>query len=437
MRSHEENVVTTGPLATTHVLGRRHTKSFHHRIRAAAMLGALAFLSPLPILADPSGDSSAYKLAPGDRIIVTVFGQAELSGEILVDGTGNILLPFIGPIGVKNLTALECQKLIVERLADGLLSQPLVSVRISELRPLYVLGFVRSPGAYPFRYGATVTSAVATAGGFGLTEPVQSAATSEFLLADERVRQLSLQKRALLIRRARIEAQRDGMTTFSPPALPSPAASDDVGEMVALEKETFDSQAVILQKQLDLLRPQRPRLQKEIEALTGQLETEKNQIELIRRHADQYNGLVKQGLGLANAELQLQLSQASHESELWRITAEISRLQMEFGELDLKIQEAESSFKKQVMAELREVRERLREVDMTLPSAREIRDARLQQVGGLSGSDAARSIRITRARNGETTVFQATESTALEPGDIVDVSKSLSGDRAHQSASAR
>jgi protein involved in polysaccharide export with SLBB domain len=29
---------------------------------------------------------------------VTVFGQAELSADILVDGAGNILLPFIGPI---------------------------------------------------------------------------------------------------------------------------------------------------------------------------------------------------------------------------------------------------------------------------------------------------------------------------------------------------
>jgi hypothetical protein len=44
--------------------------------------------------------------------------------------------------------------------------------------------------------------------------------------------------------------------------------------------------------------------------------TEKKLIEVIKQHADQHSGLVMQGPGLANADLQFQLSQASHESEL-------------------------------------------------------------------------------------------------------------------------
>jgi polysaccharide biosynthesis/export protein len=207
--------MTPGRTAAAGTLGRC-CASVVRCIRAAALLGALAF--SFPLLADSPGDSRAYKLGPGDRITVTVFGQAELSGDILVDGAGNILLPFIGPIEVKDLTALECQNLIRDRLADGILQKPSVSVRISELRPLYILGDVRTPGAYPFRYGSTVQSAVAVAGGFGLPQLLQGAAVSEFLLADERVRQLNLQKQAFLVRRARLEAQRDGMKTFSPPA---------------------------------------------------------------------------------------------------------------------------------------------------------------------------------------------------------------------------
>src|SRR5260370_36545100 len=97
-----------------------------------------------------------------------VFGQADLSGDILVDGAGNILLPFIGPIEVKGLSVHECQELIHDQLANGILKQPSVSVRLNELRPLYVLGDVRVSGVYPFRYGSTVKSAVAAAGGSGL-----------------------------------------------------------------------------------------------------------------------------------------------------------------------------------------------------------------------------------------------------------------------------
>ena len=131
---------------------------------------------------------------------------------------GAITIPLTDPIEVKNLTLLECQQRIGDRLADGILRKPSVSVRIAELRPLYVLGDVRLPGAYPFRYGSTVQSAVALAGGFGPGELLRNTAVSEFLLAEERVRQLTLQKRTLLVRKARLEAQRDGQDTFSPPA---------------------------------------------------------------------------------------------------------------------------------------------------------------------------------------------------------------------------
>jgi polysaccharide export outer membrane protein len=414
-------------------LGRPRASALHYWIRVAALLGALAFSSRL--LADSLGDSRVYRLAPGDRITVTVFNQLELSGDVLVDDAGNVVLPFLEPMEVKNLTILECQKLIRDRLADGILQQPSVSVRISELRPLYILGDVRTPGAYPFRYRSTVQSAVALAGGYG-PEPLQSAAVSEFLLADERVRQLSLLKQTLLVRGGRLEAQREGMNTFSPPTLPSPTDGADITAIITNEKETFDTQAAILQRQLDLLRSQKPRIQDEIEALNAHIVTTKKQLELIKQHADQYSRLVKQGLGLSSAELQFRLSEANSESELWRLTAQVSRLRRDVGELDLKIQEAEASFKRQIVVELRDVRERLNELDVTLPAARDIRDVKLQYAGSLVGFGITRSINVTRVRNGESSVFEATETTPLEPGDIVDVRKLLPRQAPHQSASA-
>ena len=77
-----------------------------------------------------------------------------------------------------------------------------------------------------------------------------------------------------------------------------------------------------------------------------------------------YSRLVKQGLGLANAELQLRLTEATQESELWRLEVQISRLQMDSGVLDLQIHEAEAIFKRQIITELRDVGERLKELDV-------------------------------------------------------------------------
>src|SRR5262249_472892 len=177
VRSREEITVRSGRTATTAT--RRHclASALQKLLRAAALFGALTFSCPLH--ADSPGDSRAYKLAPGDRINVTVFGQSELSGDIFVDGEGNIVLPFIGPIEVRDLTTLECQKLIRDRLADGIFNEPSVSVRISELRPLYILGDVRAPGVYPFRYGSTVKSASAGVCGLWVTERPQRVPISE------------------------------------------------------------------------------------------------------------------------------------------------------------------------------------------------------------------------------------------------------------------
>ena len=400
---------------------RRSRTWLQRLVQAATLLVALSYAPCL--LAEPQGDIRDYRLEPGDRITVTVFGHAELSGDVLVDGIGNVLLPLIGPVEVKNLTLSECEKLIYDRFTDGILKQPTVSVRITELRPLYVLGDVRTPGAYQFRYGSTVKSALALAG--GLVQLVQSTALAEFLQADERLRQLSTQRRALLVRRARIEAQRDGESAFSPPRQSNAAEASDVEDVIAIEQQTFTSQADLLQQQLSLLRSQRPRLEHEIEALNSQITTAKDQMQLVKRRLDQYGQLSKQGLGLATSELQFKLTLATYESDIWRLTAQTSRLQMDIGELDLKIHEADAAFKRQWMAELREVGERLRELDVLLPSAREIRELKFRQAASLPEADPTRSISVTRVQNGRANVLAATDSTPLEPGDIIEVKQLL------------
>jgi polysaccharide export outer membrane protein len=420
-----------GRMAIVTARGPRSANAPRKMMRTGVLLGALAFSSPM--LAESPADSRAYRLAPGDRIIMTVLGQADLSGDILVDDQGNILLPIIGPIKVEGLTPFECQKLIRDRLADGIINQPSVSVRISELRPLYVLGDVRTPGTYSFRYGSTVKSAVAAAGGFGRAELPQNTAISEFLLADERVRQLTFQKQALLVRLQRLEAQRDGKSTF-PPSSPGPADEGDIEQMVAIEKQTFESQADMLQKQLQILRSQTPRIQNEIEALNAQAATAKKQIALYGQYSEQYGRLMKQGLGTANAELQLKLAEASQESELWRLTAQISRLRMDIGEIDIKSHDIESAFMKQIVLDLREVHERLMELDVTLPSARELREVRLRQAGNVVDIEVSRSFSVTRTRNHEAVVIQASDNMLLEPGDVIDVKQLLPRGARYQNA---
>src|SRR5258706_14680114 len=54
-------------------------------------------------------------------------------------------------------------------------------------------------------------------------------------------------------------------------------------------------------------------------------------------------------------------------------------------------------------------------LDVVLPVAREIREVRLAQTGRLAGAENARSINVPLNRNGEVTLFQATETALWRP----------------------
>jgi polysaccharide biosynthesis/export protein len=414
-------------------------RAIRRPLQLMLVIGAIAVSAPA--IADGADESEVYRLSPGDRIFLTVFGQPDLSGELTIDGRGNVVVPLLGSISVGDLTMIECQQAVIDRLADGVLDKPVVQVRLAEPRPLYILGDVRTPGAYPFRYGSTVKRALATAGGYRRAE--SDTAIYDFLVADERIRVLNSQRLGLLMRRERLEAQRDGAKTFSPTTLQPQGSnrsssgalevdqSKYLEETAAIEKEIFDSEGKTLAARLEILSSQRPRLEGEIEAVNGQTETAKKELEIIQQQEESYNALVKKGLGRTDAEVQLKLAESSHQTDIWRLAAEVNRLRMDSVDLDIKIQEADSAFRKQVLSELEDVRQRLNDVEVALASAREIREARLHQTNISVAGDEPHSFAVTRSRGGKTTIFQATGDMTLEPGDILEV-KSLLAKEAGQ-----
>lgn len=107
-----------------------------------------------------------YALASGDRVRVLVFGQDALSNSFSVDGTGQISMPLIGPVHAAGLSDRALERAIEEKLRNGFLREPKVSVEVEAFRPFFVLGEVTASGQYPFINGMTVQNAIAVAGGF-------------------------------------------------------------------------------------------------------------------------------------------------------------------------------------------------------------------------------------------------------------------------------
>lgn len=122
-----------------------------------------------PAYATPTASSfglEGYQLGNGDRIQVTVFGEQALSGQYLVDGTGQIAMPLISQVAVGGLTTAEAQQTIAQQLRNGYLRRPNVAVQVVNYRPFFILGEVRRSGQYPFVSGMNIQTAVAIAGGF-------------------------------------------------------------------------------------------------------------------------------------------------------------------------------------------------------------------------------------------------------------------------------
>jgi polysaccharide export outer membrane protein len=134
---------------------------------SAALLSACASgpASGGPVDAAPAG-MTGYRLGSGDEIKVTVYGEADLSGNFVVDGEGEIAMSLIGQVPVAKLTLTEASQAMEARLKDGYLRDPKVTAELVKGRPYYILGEVNKPGEYPFVSGLTVMNAIASAGDF-------------------------------------------------------------------------------------------------------------------------------------------------------------------------------------------------------------------------------------------------------------------------------
>ena len=126
-----------------------------------------------PYVAAPYGYASAtpayqpgYTLDAGDKLRITVFGQEGISGSYAVDAGGNVNLPLAGSVPARGFSTEQLAKMIGERLKQGYVREPHVTVSIETYRPFFILGEVTTPGQYPYVPNMTAENAIAIAGGF-------------------------------------------------------------------------------------------------------------------------------------------------------------------------------------------------------------------------------------------------------------------------------
>ena len=120
-----------------------------------------------PVLPPVSNAGPDYKVGPGDKLKLNVFGEPGLTELIArVDGAGYIQVPVIELVKVRGLTTRQIQGRL-KRLYEKRFVEPWVTVELAEARsrPLYFIGEFQKPGVRYLEQPTTLLEALALGGG--------------------------------------------------------------------------------------------------------------------------------------------------------------------------------------------------------------------------------------------------------------------------------
>ncbi|MEW6039002.1 MAG: polysaccharide biosynthesis/export family protein [Pseudomonadota bacterium] len=132
-------------------------------------------MSPADVLRAFQEDAvTDYRIGDGDQIHIDVVGRAELTGPQVVGPDGNITLPVVGNISVRNLTREQSASAISKALGKYY-RDPFTTVRVLQYASnrVTVLGRVEHPGPVPFDTPPTLLEILSKAGVFPLIRPEQ------------------------------------------------------------------------------------------------------------------------------------------------------------------------------------------------------------------------------------------------------------------------
>ena len=111
--------------------------------------------------------SSGYRIKPNDQIKTYVFDNPDLNVVAVVPPDGKMTFPLVGEIDVLDLTNEQLGAKLREKISYYIVN-PEISVFVTAYNPMkiYILGAVRTPGAYDYKPGSRLTDYLAEAGSF-------------------------------------------------------------------------------------------------------------------------------------------------------------------------------------------------------------------------------------------------------------------------------
>jgi protein involved in polysaccharide export with SLBB domain len=109
---------------------------------------------------------SNYVVGPGDELQIQIYGQINQSGRYIVDRSGSIAVPEVGPVHVAGLQYSQLTQALKDQLSRIYRNFDL-TVQMGQLRSIqiFALGEVRHPGSFTVSSLSTLVNALFASGG--------------------------------------------------------------------------------------------------------------------------------------------------------------------------------------------------------------------------------------------------------------------------------
>ncbi len=405
------------------------------RLSPALLVAAVASLWS----ASASDAAEAYRLGPQDELQIKVFDLRQGTGEAFqwkafegtfaVGAAGQLSLPLVGDLPAEGKTVDELAKAVAASLQSrvGLTALPDASVQIVRYRPIFVLGLVSKPGAYPYQPGLTVLETLGLAGGL-------ERGSEDALLGFERdalttrgdIRVLGEERLALSIRQARLDAEIAGVNAIALPDDARAAMGEAaVGRLVKEEQLLFEARRHAIDSQVASLEQSKTILQEELSSLAQKDASLAHQASTTSTELANITGLVSRGLTVLPRQLELEQSTAQIQSARLDVSVDTLRAKQDIAKADRDILELKNSRRSDALQEATQVHNRLAELEQRIGTDRALIDhVEVRAPAALSDRLAAErspTFRITRRVDGAPLTMAAARSDAVQPGDVVEV----------------
>ena len=226
--------------------------------------------------ATEGGIAEDYVLGTGDRLNLNVFGSATFDLPVQVDGRGEIVIPKVGTAKVGGLS-LGKAKAVVQGLVGRNFSRSTVDLQVIKLREVrvFVMGEVYKPGSYLVSSLSSLVNVLSMAGG---PTAVGSYRDIRVMRGGHPVHSLDLYPlRAEGLGNPNVALQ-SGDTIFVPLAQNQVLLEGAFQRVVSAPDEVQDKRLHLDEeiKDIDPMREQRERIQREIKAIELQLTAVQN-----------------------------------------------------------------------------------------------------------------------------------------------------------------